>query len=326
MASPRKNSRKHHSRGMIILSIFLELMIVLVFVFVLGWDKGIGDWCKSFSTPVVRELSVTGLNSPNFVLMQAKGGRIICGEGAEERIYPASMTKMMTAVLALERVKSLDQYITLTDTMFEGLAEQDATQAGFQPGETVSIRDLLYGALLPSGAECCLALAETISGSEEAFSHLMNQKARRIGMLHTNFLNSTGLPDENHYSTVYDMAVLLKYCLRNSTFREIVEMPYYSTMGSNIHPDGITFYSSLFQKLPDPYVTGGRIMGGKTGYTDAAGLCLASYANIEGRDYILVTAGAPGYTGEPLHIQDAVTVYEQLGQKAQLLKGQSYSP
>ena len=182
--------------------------------------------------------------------------------------------------------------------------------------ETVRAEELLYGALLPSGAECCLALADTISGSEEAFVELMNKKAAKIGMVNTHFKDTTGLHDPEHYSTVYDMAVLLKYCIRNKTFRKIIESPWRYTGATNYHPDGITFYSTLFRNLPDPYVTGGRILGGKTGYTDAAGLCLASYAEIGGREYILVTAGAPGGSGEPLHVQDAVTIYSRLGEAA----------
>jgi D-alanyl-D-alanine carboxypeptidase (penicillin-binding protein 5/6) len=239
---------------------------------------------------------------------------------ADERIYPASLTKMMTAIVAIEKLDSLDQEITLGSEVFDGLYEQDATQAGFQPGETVKASDLLYGVLLPSGAECCIALADEISGSEDGFVELMNQKASKIGMENTHFCDSTGLHNPDHYSTVSDMAVLLKYCLKNEDFREIIESSRHSTSGTNVHPDGITYYSTLFKNLSDTSVTGGQILGGKTGYTDEAGLCLASFAEIEGREYILVTAGAPGGSGSALHIQDAVTIYNRLGAAAQALQ------
>lgn len=237
----------------------------------------------------------------------------------EQQMYPASMTKIMTTIVAIENLKDLDQEITLTNEMFEGLYEQDATQAGFQPGETVRAIDLLYGVMLPSGAECCIALADTISGSEADFVTLMNEKAAKLGMSGTNFCDTTGLHDANHYSTAKDIAVLLKYALRNDTFREIIESPYHSTPATNIHPDGITFYSTMFKNLSDTAVTDGQIMGGKTGYTGEAGHCLASFAEIDGTEYILVTGGASG-TGIP-HINDALTVYNRLGAAAQALNG-----
>lgn len=229
-------------------------------------------------------------------------------------MYPASMTKIMTAIVAIEELDSLDREITLTDETFAGLYERDATQAGFQPGETVQAIDLLYGVMLPSGAECCIALADDIAGSEEGFVELMNQKAEKLGMDGTHFCDSTGLHDPDHYSTAKDIAVLLKYAIRNDTFREIIESPYHSTAATNIHPDGITFYSSMFNNLPDPSVTGGKILGGKTGFTNDAGLCLASFAEIDGTEYILVTAGA--FSAGTPHITDAVTIYNRLGEAA----------
>ena len=117
----------------------------------------------------------------------------------------------------------------------------------------------------------------------------------------THFCDTTGLHDPDHYSTVRDIAVLLRYALRNDTFREIIESPRHSTGVTNIHPSGITYYSTMFKNLSDPSVTGGKILGGKTGYTSEAGL------------YILVTAGASGNTGSPLHVKDAVTIYNRLG-------------
>ena len=268
---------------------------------------------ESLQRPVVRKLEMSGINSPYAVLMQAKGGKVIGNMKADDRIYPASMTKIMTVIVAIENLDDLDQEITLTNEMFEGLYEQDATQAGFQPGEVVRAIDLLYGAMLPSGAECCNALADTIGGSEEGFVDLMNKKAKKLGMDGTHFCDTTGLHDPDHYSTVRDIAILLKYSLRNDTFREIIESARHSSGVTNIHPDGITYYSTLFKNLSDTSVTGGEILGGKTGYTDEAGLCLASFAEIDGREYILVTAGATGNTGQPLHVQDAVTIYNRLG-------------
>ena len=112
---------------------------------------------------------------------------------------------------------------------------------------------------------------------------------------------------------------MLRYAIKNDTFREIIESPYHSTSGTNIHPDGITFYSTMFKNLSDTSVIDGEIKGGKTGYTSQAGHCLASFAEIDGVEYILVTAGAPG-TGNP-HIDDAVKLYNRLGESSSVLYG-----
>lgn len=297
----------------------MELLIVMALATMIFWNKGLGDWIGSFSNPVIKELDLSGIHSPNAVLMR-KNGKVLGGINQDERIYPASMTKLMTAVIALEKLPNLEETITLTDDVFAGLAEQDATQAGFQPGETVNVKDLVYGVILPSGAECCIALSNRIAGSEEEFARLMNRKAQRLGMKNTNFRDSTGLHDPEHYSTVYDMALLLKYCMKNKVLREILTSPYYTTAGTNVHPDGITFYSTMHRNIPDPMVTEGRILGGKTGYTSQAGQCLASFAVIDNKEYILVTAGAEGTTESPYHIEDARIVYERLGRKVQELK------
>lgn len=320
-AKVKSRKQRKQNKGRMIFYIAMEMIVVLILVLVVGWNYGMGtqlvEWIEQMRKPVVKELDISGINSPYAVLMQVRGGRVIGEINGEQQMYPASMTKIMTTIVAIENLKDLDQEITLTNEMFEGLYEQDATQAGFQPGETVRAIDLLYGVMLPSGAECCIALADTISGSEADFVALMNEKAAKIGMSGTNFCDTTGLHDANHYSTAKDIAVLLKYALRNDTFREIIESPYHSTPATNIHPDGITFYSTMFKNLSDTVVTDGQIMGGKTGYTGEAGHCLASFAEIDGTEYILVTGGASG-TGIP-HINDALTVYNRLGAAAQAL-------
>ncbi len=309
----RKKYRKKRSKTVLLVCAVVEIVVLLTLGVMIGWNYGLGDWFSQFGRPVVKELDLSGIHSPYAVLMQKKGGKVIGEINSEERIYPASMTKIMTAIVALEELDSLDQEITLSQEMFADLYAQDAMQAGFQPGETVKARDLLYGVMLPSGAECCIGLANAIAGSEEGFVELMNKKAEKLGMDGTHFCDSTGLHDPEHYSTVRDMAVLLKYSLGNEDFRAIITSSRHSTPGTNIHEGGITYYSTLLKNLPDPSVTGGQILGGKTGFTNEAGLCLASFAEIEGKEYILVTAGVQGAAGEQYHIEDARTVYNRLG-------------
>lgn len=158
------------------------------------------------------------INSPYAILIDADTGTVIAQRNGDERIYPASLTKIMTALIAIEHTDNLNQSVTVPYDFFQQLYEEEASMAGFEPGERVKAKDLLYGVLLPSGAECCRTFAENISGSESAFVKLMNEKANQIGLKNTHFTNCTGLHDRNHTSSVKDIAVLLQYALKIKRF------------------------------------------------------------------------------------------------------------
>ena len=204
-------------------------------------------------------------------------------------------------------------------SIFNKLYIEGASMAGFQPGEEVKLKDMLYGILLPSGAECCIAFAEQIAGSEEAFVEMMNQKAEELGMHYTHFSNSTGLQDKEHYSTVEDITLLLEYALKNDAFRAVFVSESYRVEPTEQHPEGLALQSTMFKEFGNEGISGGEIpggeiLGGKTGYTDEAGLCLASLAEVNGKEYILVTAGAEGsHDTKPYHIMDAIAVYGGVG-------------
>ena len=258
-------------------------------------------------------VELDSLTSPKAILMDADSGEVLAEKKADDPIYPASMTKMMTALLAIEAIPDPGRAVTLPAEMFPPLQAQGASMAGFLPGETVTVEDLLYGALLPSGAECCVALAREVSGTEESFVTLMNQKAAELGMNATHFCNSTGLHDPEHVSTVRDMVLLLRAALQNETFRGILGTERYTVPPTNLHPDGFTMESTFWSELDDTELRRGKFLGGKTGYTSAAGLCLASAAEVKGKTYLMVTAGAQGnHNTEPYHIDDAVNVCRQL--------------
>jgi D-alanyl-D-alanine carboxypeptidase (penicillin-binding protein 5/6) len=253
------------------------------------------------------------LASTNAILVRLSDQKVLLDKNSKERIYPASLTKIMTAIVAIENLDDFDQPVTLSSSIFQPLYDEDASMAGFLPDETVPAIDLLYGVLLPSGAECCVGLSDYIAGSEDAFVDLMNNKADELGMSDTHFTNSTGLNDKNHYTTVADLAILLKYALQNDTFREIFTSSKHSVKAASLHPDGITFFSTMFEKMDSPKLQKGSILGGKTGYTSEAGLCLASLARIDGEEYILVTAGAKGnHDTKQYHLKDAFYVYNSL--------------
>ena len=250
------------------------------------------------------------VHSKSALLLERKSGEEKYRKNAGERLAPASLTKIMTAVVVLDNSPGLEEKVTLSEELFEPLYKQNAALAGFEPGERVRVIDLLYGAMLPSGAEAAEALAAYISGSDRAFVEAMNQKAAELGMENTHFSNVTGLPDDNHYSTAEDLAKLLRHALENQTFRKIFTSERYSTASTNRHPDGITVRSSMFRSLPDASFSGVTILGGKTGYTDEAGLCLASLAKSGGTEYILITLGAEGdRSTAQYNIEDAKAIY-----------------
>ncbi|MDD2285876.1 MAG: hypothetical protein PHQ11_10825 [Paludibacter sp.] len=289
----------------------MAIIVVLLFHGGQHWfEKNAND--KRSQSQLINVAS--SLHSPYAILIRLDDNTILMEKKSGERVYPASLTKIMTAIVAIEKLPDLKEEIKLTNSTFQGLYEAEASMAGFQPGEKVRAVDLLYGVLLPSGAEACIGLVDQIAGSEQNFVGMMNQKAADLGMNNTHFANTTGLHDDNHYTTVEDLAILLNYTLQNDTFREIFTSSRHSTQPTNIHPDGITFYSTMFKELSSPSITGGEILGGKTGFTDDAGLCLASLAKVGKQEYLLITVGAKGNNHtEQYNITDALAVYNSLG-------------
>lgn len=249
--------------------------------------------------------------SPNAILVRVDDRTVLLEKNADQRIYPASMTKIMTALLAAEEARDPEEKITVQKTVVDELTNEDASLAGFVGGEEVSVKDLLYGAILPSGAECCVSLADRLEGCEANFVRSMNLRAGQLGLTGTHFVNTTGLHDPDHYSTVRDIAALLCSAVKNPTFRRVFTTMHYTTSPTNVNAGGVSFSSTMSRCLRSTKAGGATILGGKVGFTDQAGLCLASLAEYGGHEYILVTAGVRDvYRGE---IQDAETVYGSLG-------------
>lgn len=247
------------------------------------------------------------IKSDYYYMVDMNTNQIMLDQDSYEKIYPASMTKMMTLLVAIENAPALDSTMTLGPEVFAGLAEAHASVAGFKQGESVTVEDLLYGLFLPSGADAAKALALKEVGSEEAFVGLMNQKAAALGMTDTHFVNTSGLHDADHYTTLRDLEKLMRYALENETFSQIFQTRRY-TASPSLHPGGLTWESTLFEKLTS--MSGDSpILGGKTGYTNPAGLCLASIAERNGTRYMLITAHAP-VSNTPYHIIDAVSIYD----------------
>ena len=240
-----------------------------------------------------KEVNAKKIDSKYCILIDADTNEIIAGAGYDKKIYPASLTKLMTLLVAAENADDLKTTYKFTEKLINDLIEQEASRVGFEAGEKATVKDMLYGAILASGADATTGLAETISGSEKEFTALMNRRAEELGLESTHFVNASGLYDKNHISSCVDMAALMKACIENKTCKKIISAERYTTSQTKQHPDGIEINSIAFQNIynygKDPDFA---INGGKTGYTDEAGTLLASYLEYEGKTYIAVTAKA----------------------------------
>ena len=229
--------------------------------------------------------------SNNIIMMDVSSGRSVCEYGADTRIYPASMTKLMTVIVACDLIEDMnDTFVFTTDILYS--IESGATQAYFKAGNPVPMIDLIYGTILPSGADACLGLAVSLAGSEEEFVALMNKKALELGCYGTHFMNSSGLHHEEHYSTVRDMAAIMAYAMENSFLRKVISARSYTTVAPVDRADG-TFYCNWQSGAAADASSKATMFGAKSGYTDKAGRCLASISKTaDGKEYIIVSAGA----------------------------------
>ncbi len=246
------------------------------------------------------------------VLVDLQTNTVIAQRNADERMYPASLTKIMTLIVAVENIDDFDATFTMTSDIIDPLVQQSASVAGFVSGEGCLVKDLLYGLILPSGAEAATALAIYAAGSEDAFIDLMNEKAEALGLKDTHFTNTSGLHNDNHYSTALDFAVILKYAMDNELCREVLSQFQYTTAVTEQHPEGIALTSDLFARMYGDEADGFTILGGKTGFTYQAGHCLGTFAknNESGNEYLLILAKASGSKWYP--ILDTEFIYEYL--------------
>lgn len=238
--------------------------------------------------------------SNNAVVINLNNNKIIYEKNKDDRINVASMQKIMTALVAIKNINNLDESFTLDYGLFDNL-DPELVMVGFDGGDTVTYNDLLYGTLLKSGADGAYALGVKISGSEEEYSKLMNEQAKKLNLNNSNFVNTTGLDIENQYSSVYDIAMLLKYSLNDKNFKTIFSTKDYVTT------NGYYEFSGPIAKAEDLGMT--YFKGGKTGFTDLAGRCLASYGEKDGVSYLIVTAGAPDDIDNSNYL-DHKTLYE----------------
>ena len=210
-----------------------------------------------------------------------------------KRAYPASLTKVMTTLVALEHIEDLSRLAPVDVKTYKEMVASNASMAGFYGKEAVTYRDLLYGTILSSGGEAANSLAVNISGSVDDFVALMNQKAGELGLENTHFTNPEGLHNKDQFTTAKDMARLLDAALENGDFRAIFTKKSFKTTATADHPKGIALTSTVLAQLEGREEGGFKILGGKSGTTEKAGQCWATLGEKGGQEYIVIAMGAP---------------------------------
>ncbi len=247
--------------------------------------------------------------STNAILVDVSTDTIVAAKGAYEKLSPASMTKVLTVLVAAEHMtpQQLEDTFTIIWEVTDYAFVNDCSTVGFLNDEEVTVRDLLYGTILPSGGEAAVGLAYYIAGSQEAFVELMNEKLEELGLSDTaHFTNCVGLYDENHYCTLYDMAVIMRAALDNDLCREVLGAHSYTTSSTTQHPEGIVISNWFLRRIEDKE-TGGEVLCAKTGYVAESQNCAVSYGTFAGgTPYICVTAGS---TSSWRCIYDQVEIY-----------------
>ena len=226
------------------------------------------------------------VTSETAVLMDADTGAILYDKGMDEYRYPASTTKLMTLLIAIENSSPKD-VVTFTETGVRDVT-WDSSNINAQLGETMTMKDCWFAAYIKSANEVCAQIAEYVGGTEANFVEMMNQKAKKLGCTHTHFVNASGLPDENHYSCAEDLAKIMRAGLKNARFRKVLETVSHTIPATNLSAARpLHTHVPLLAKESSLYYEG--CIGGKTGFSTEAQNCLAVVAERNGRTYIAVT-------------------------------------
>lgn len=248
--------------------------------------------------PIIN-IKALDIYSENAVLYNMNEDTILYEKNRDEKVKVASLTKIMTTIIALENINNIKEETIMPEEAFYNL--DGYVLSGIRPNELITYEDLLYGTMLPSAADCANAVAIKVSGSVDSFVELMNKKAMELNMNNTHFSNPVGI-DEDNYSTVNDIAILLKYALKNEEFKKIFTTKEYTTTNN------IKLISTIIEKSEPYNIDISSILGSKTGFTDDAGNCLASISKINNVKYLLITTNAS--IDKSYHIIDAVNIYD----------------
>ena len=238
------------------------------------------------------------VQSEGAILVDAKSGAVLYGKNIHEPYYPASITKILTALVVIENCDDLDAELTFSRrAIFD--VESGSSNAGYGVGDTITVRTALYAMLLQSANEAANALAEYVAGSFEGFCAMMNMRAKELGCRDSHFANPSGLNNENHYTSAYDFALICRAAFNNETFLQIDGSSYVKLPPNSTYDEPFTVYAhhSMLKRSNKLYYDG--IIGGKTGYTSLAGNTLVTCAEREGLRLITVILN-----GHQTHYED----------------------
>ena len=238
------------------------------------------------------------------ICMDAETGAIVYGKNINEKHYPASITKIMTALLVIENC-DLDETVTFSQSAVSGL-EPGAVTAFTSAGDKLTVRDCLYALLFRSANEVANALAEHVAGSVSAFADMMNARAQALGCTNTHFVNPNGLNNSEHYTTAYDMALIAQACMNNKTFLDIESVDSYQIAGTEKRPNGLKVTLGHKMKRSGTAFSDSRVVGGKTGYTSSAGNTLVTMAEDGGRKLVAVVL----QDKNPYHYEDTSDMFD----------------
>lgn len=235
------------------------------------------------------------LDSEAAILVEVSTKKIIYEKNSTKQMFPASTTKVMTAILVIENC-NLTDIVTVSESALNNIPEGYVT-CGLVAGEKLTINDLLYALMLPSANDAAYVLAEHVGGSVEGFADLMNSKATELGCTSTHFVNPNGIHDENHYSTAYDLYLIANYAMKNETFRNIVATKEYTLPATEKYTSNdrvLKTTNNLLVETSNSYYK--YAIGIKTGHTSKAGDCLIAEASRDGLEFITITLNGSRFT------------------------------
>ncbi len=243
------------------------------------------------------QISGFDVTAEGVLLVSLDTDDVLFARNTEKKLYPASLTKIMTALLVLEKTTDLDgEMITVSENAVKSILGTGASSGGLKAGEQITARQAVYYLMLPSANDCAVAVAEHYGGSVSGFVNLMNARAEELGMENSHFANPHGLHDDEHYTTVKDMYLLTKHALSIEVFKEVIGQKRYQMPATNKSPAKTLVTTVFMQDLyngvsPNLYYRYAK--GVKTGFTDAAGRCLISTATKNGHSYLCVLMKCP---------------------------------
>ncbi|MBR1936642.1 MAG: D-alanyl-D-alanine carboxypeptidase [Bacilli bacterium] len=248
----------------------------------------------------IEALEYPSINSKVVEIYDMTDNKVIYEVDSNKASSIASLTKIATTITAIEEIDNLDEKVTITNEILKTV-RWDASKAGLKAGDVLTYRDLLYASILPSGADATNSVAILSSGSIENFVKKMNELIKKIGLTNTNFVNVTGLDENNHYSTASDIRKLLAYSLKNPTFKEIYTAKDY-TLSNGLKVE------STIKRYSNSNLNTNNILGSKTGYTGEAGYCFSSLSNINSHEFIIVVLNADKINNNYYNVIDTVNL------------------